>query len=629
MPRTKKDTEGSVPLYLFHRGANRRAYEYLGLHKEACPDGTEGMVYRVWAPHAQAVSLVGDFNNWDPTAAVLQKISGGIWEGRLPLLLPRFSLYKFAVTGADGKTRQKADPYARSFQNGSEPAAIYTETDDFVWQDDAWQRRRSRSPHAAQPVNIYELHTASWKQNPDGSPYTYRQLTEELIPYVKDMGYTHIELLPLAETMPGDAWGYRAFGLFAPTARHGAPADFMAFVDACHRAEIGVLLDWSPAHFPQEPDMLALFDGSPCYESFRRGEPVFDYTRPEVISFLLSSAVFWVKEYHIDGLRVDSVASMVYTESVYEGAPESLEAIRFLQKLNEAVFAEDPHVLMIAEESAARPMVTKPPYLGGLGFNYKWNTGWINDMLQYMELDPIHRKYRHEALTFSLFYAFSENFILPLTHDDVAQGKRSLLEKMPGTLKEKMAAVRLFIGYMMAYPGKKLLFMGSEFGQRGDWNSEQSLEWDRLQQEDHCRLQAFFRGINHFYKETPALWENDFSWNGFEWISNDDADQSVIAFRRKGEEGGEVLVVCNFLPVERKEYRIGVPWAGIYTELFSSDAVEFGGSGTANGDTIKSEAVPLHNCGQSISLTLPASSVVFLKCRRKYPPRRTAPKPGK
>ncbi len=646
MPRTKKETEGSVPLYLFHRGANRRAYEYMGLHKETRPDGSVGMVCRVWAPRAQAVSLVGEFNGWDPAAAPLQKISDGVWEGRLDTPLPPFSLYKICVTGADGVTQQKADPYARHFETRPGTAARYVETDGYLWQDSAWQRQNSRNPHASRPVNIYELHVGSWRKYPDGKPFSYKKLAEELIPYVKDMGYTHIELMPLTEYPLDQSWGYQVSGYFAPTSRYGKPEDFMAFVDACHQADIGVIMDWVPAHFPRNRDGLAWYDGSPCYEYAdpRKGEHrewgtlVFDFGRPEVISFLISSAVFWLREYHVDGLRVDAVASMLYLDynrkdgewmQNQEGGRENLEAVRFLQKLNEAVFAENPHAMMIAEESTAWPMVTKPPYLGGLGFNYKWNMGWMNDMLRYISMDPLYRKFSHESLTFSFFYAFSENYVLPISHDEVVYGKRSLIEKMPGTWEQKLAGVRLFVSYMMAHPGKKLQFMGAEFGQSNEWNSETALEWDLLKDASHKELQAFFRGINHFYKETPALWEKDFSWEGFEWISHDDADQSVIAFRRMGEDGKEVIAVCNFLPVQRENYRIGVPWPGIYTEIFSSDAKEFGGSGITNGGTVKSDWTAMHGCGQSISLTLPANTVLFLKCRRKYPPRRTQQKAAK
>ena len=641
MPKTKKEPEGSVPLYLFHRGANRRTYEYLGLHKETRPDGTEGMVYRVWAPRARAVSLVGEFNGWDPSKNPLQKISDGVWEGRMDTLLEPFALYKICVTGADGVTMQKADPYARHFETRPGTAARYVELDGYTWKDEAWHRQNSRNPHANRPVNIYELHAGSWKKYPDGKPFSYKKLAEELIPYAKDMGYTHIELMPLTEYPLDQSWGYQVSGYFAPTSRYGTPQDFMYFVDQCHQAGIGVIMDWVPAHFPRNRDSLAWYDGSPCYEYAdpRKGEHkewgtlVFDFGRAEVISFLISSAVFWIREYHVDGLRVDAVASMLYLDynrkdgewmKNQEGGRENLEAVRFLQKLNEAVFAENPHAMMIAEESTAWPMVTKPPYLGGLGFNYKWNMGWMNDMLRYIALDPIYRKYNHDNLTFSFFYAFSENFILPISHDEVVYGKRSLIEKMPGTWEQKLAGVRLFVSYMMAHPGKKLLFMGSELGQSSEWNSEKTLEWDLLKEPTHAKLHAFFRGINRFYKETPPLWENDFSWDGFEWISNDDSSQSVIAFRRKGADGKEVLVVCNFLPVERKDYKVGVPWAGIYTELFTSDAEEYGGGGFTNGNDIRSANGAMHGFDQHISLTLPGNTVVFLKCRRKYPPRRTS-----
>ena len=639
MPKTKKGSGGSIPLYLFHQGTNRRTYEYLGLHREQKPDGTIGMVCRVWAPRAQAVSLVGEFNDWNESADPLKKISDGVWEGWLKEPLEPFALYKISVTGADGETVQKADPYARHFETRPGTAARYYELGAHQWKDAAWQRKRAAHPHLNGPVNIYELHLGSWRKYPDGKPFSYGKMADELIPYVKDMGYTHIEIMPITEYPLDQSWGYQVSGYFAPTSRYGTPDDLMDFIDRCHQAGIGVIMDWVPAHFPRNRDGLAWYDGSPCYEygDPRKGEHkewgtlVFDYGRPEVISFLISSAVFWLREYHMDGIRVDAVASMLYLDynrrdgewvANKDGGRENLEAVRFLQTLNEAVFAEVPEAMMIAEESTAWPMVTKPPYMGGLGFNYKWNMGWMNDMLRYISLDPIYRKYNHDNLTFSFFYAFSENFILPISHDEVVYGKCSLIEKMPGTWEQKLSGVRLFVSYMMAHPGKKLQFMGAEIGQSNEWDSNKTLEWELLEEPSHAQLHEFFRSINQFYKKTPPLWENDFSWDGFEWISNDDNEQGVISFRRKGADGKEILVVCNFLPVKRENYKIGAPWAGIYTEIFSSDDKAFGGTGITNGDEIKSEKGAMHGFDQHISLTLPGNTVIFLKCRRKYPVRK-------
>ena len=639
MPKTKKGSGGSIPLYLFHQGTNRRTYEYLGLHREQKPDGTIGMVCRVWAPRAQAVSLVGEFNDWNESADPLKKISDGVWEGWLKEPLEPFALYKISVTGADGETVQKADPYARHFETRPGTAARYYELGAHQWKDAAWQRKRAAHPHLNGPVNIYELHLGSWRKYPDGKPFSYGKMADELIPYVKDMGYTHIEIMPITEYPLDQSWGYQVSGYFAPTSRYGTPDDLMDFIDRCHQAGIGVIVDWVPAHFPRNRDGLAWYDGSPCYEygDPRKGEHkewgtlVFDYGRPEVISFLISSAVFWLREYHMDGIRVDAVASMLYLDynrrdgewvANKDGGRENLEAVRFLQTLNEAVFAEVPEAMMIAEESTAWPMVTKPPYMGGLGFNYKWNMGWMNDMLRYISLDPIYRKYNHDNLTFSFFYAFSENFILPISHDEVVYGKCSLIEKMPGTWEQKLSGVRLFVSYMMAHPGKKLQFMGAEIGQSNEWDSNKTLEWELLEEPSHAQLHEFFRSINQFYKKTPPLWENDFSWDGFEWISNDDNEQGVISFRRKGADGKEILVVCNFLPVKRENYKIGAPWAGIYTEIFSSDDKAFGGTGITNGDEIKSEKGAMHGFDQHISLTLPGNTVIFLKCRRKYPVRK-------
>ena len=634
MPDVKKTEENNFPLYLFHEGTNVKAYEYMGLHKAAV-DGGEGMSCRVWAPNAQAVSLVGPFNEWDEEKNPMEKISDGVWECYLPFVLPMYEIYKFSITGKDGKKVMKSDPYAFHFEAGIGHASRYYDIEGFQWNDQAWYQHKKEKPHYNQPVNIYEVHLGSWRRYADGNVFSYDKLADELIPYIKEMGYTHVELMPITEYPFDGSWGYQVMGYFAPTSRYGEPKDFMSFVEKFHEAGIGVIMDWVPAHFPKDEAGLARFDGTPCYEyaDWRKGEHkdwgtlVFDYGRHEVVSFLISSAVFWLEKYHIDGIRVDAVASMLYLDYSRKegewvpnknGGKENLEAVAFLQKLNESIFELFPEVMMIAEESTSWPMVSKPTFCGGLGFNYKWNMGWMNDMLHYISLDPIYRKFNHDNITFSFFYAFSENFVLPISHDEVVHGKCSLFNKMPGDRDQKFASVRTFLSYMMAHPGKKLNFMGTEFAQEIEWNYEQELDWCLLSDERHAQMQRFSKDLNHFYLEHAPLWEVDFSWEGFSWISNDDYTQSVIAFRRFDKEGNELMVVCNFLPVLREKYCIGAPYPGVYEEIFSSDAVIYGGSGLSNGAEIKTQDdEPMHGMEQSICLNLAPLSVLFSRYKQK------------
>ena len=617
----------------FRRDVDTHAQEWLGCHYA----GDGAYVFRVWAPHAEAVSLVGDFNSWDPEECPMERLEDSdIWEG-FRAGIQEYDCYKYAVVSREGEEPVlKSDPYAYHFETRPANASKVYHLEGYEWGDAAWEKNQA-SPYDA-PMNIYELHLGSWRRYPDGNVIPYDKLADELIPYIQEMGYTHIELLPLMEYPYDGSWGYQVTGYFAPTSRYGTPRDLMTFVDRCHQAGIGVIMDWVPAHFPKDQCGLYRFDGEPCYEYAdpRKGEHyewgtcVFDYDRAEVRSFLISNALFWLEQYHIDGLRVDAVASMLYLDynrregewvpNQY-GGKENLEAVDFLRRLNEAVFAAHPYALMIAEESTAWPLVSKPTSDGGLGFNFKWNMGWMNDMLHYVSLDPLFRKYNHDNLTFSFFYAFSENYVLPVSHDEVVHGKGSLINKMPGSYEEKFAGVRSFLGYMMAHPGKKLTFMGCEFGQFKEWDYESGLDWLLLDYESHRMLQHYVASLNHFYRENPALWENDFSWDGFSWIAHDDYSQSVIAFRRIDHRGKELIAVCNFTPVRRDSYRIGVPVHGTYTEVFTTDAAEFGGGGILNG-TLDSEKEPMHGLEQSLSLTLPPLSVIFLKLKRAKPVRK-------
>lgn len=628
---TKKHSENDVPLYLFHEGSNSNAYEYFGSHRK----NKNTVVFRVWAPDAKNVSVTGDFNDWSETENPMKplKNSGGVWEAEIKNIKP-YDMYKYCITAADGRTLMKCDPYGFHMETRPGTATKYYEIDNcYEWHDEKWVEGRNGKNIYESPVNIYEIHAGSWKQYDDGNFYSYRALADSLVPYIKKMGYTHIEFMPLTEYPFDGSWGYQVTGYFAATSRYGEPKDLMYLIDKCHENGIGVILDWVPAHFPKDANGLYEFDGGPLYEYSdpRKGEHygwgtrVFDFGKNEVRSFLMSSASFWLKKYHLDGIRIDAVASMLYLDYDRKdgewvpnknGGNENLEAVEFLQKLNENIFRDFPYAMMIAEESTSWPMVTKPVFSGGLGFNFKWNMGWMNDILRYFSLDGFFRKYNHDCITFSMFYAFSENFVLPISHDEVVHGKKSLIDKMPGSYDEKFAGVRAFLGYMMAHPGKKLMFMGQEFGQFIEWNYEKGLDWLLLDYPKHRALQNYFKKINEFYKANPAFWQIDYSWEGFSWISSDDKDNSVIAFRRIDEKGKEIIVVCNFTNVERCDYRIGIPKKGAYKIVFNSDDVEFGGEGKGNKGKLKTESINMHGFEQSISLDLPPMSAIYIKKTR-------------
>lgn len=628
---TKKHSENDVPLYLFHEGSNSNAYEYFGSHRK----NKNTVVFRVWAPDAKNVSVTGDFNDWSETENPMKQLknSGGVWEAEIKNIKP-YDMYKYCITAADGRTLMKCDPYGFHMETRPGTATKYYEIDDcYEWHDEKWVEGRNGKNIYESPVNIYEIHAGSWKQYDDGNFYSYRALADALVPYVKKMGYTHIEFMPLTEYPFDGSWGYQVTGYFAATSRYGEPKDLMYLIDKCHGNGIGVILDWVPAHFPKDANGLYEFDGGPLYEYSdpRKGEHygwgtrVFDFGKNEVRSFLMSSASFWLKKYHLDGIRIDAVASMLYLDYDRKdgewvpnknGGNENLEAVEFLQKLNENIFRDFPYAMMIAEESTSWPMVTKPVFSGGLGFNFKWNMGWMNDILRYFSLDGFFRKYNHDCITFSMFYAFSENFVLPISHDEVVHGKKSLIDKMPGSYDEKFAGVRAFLGYMMAHPGKKLMFMGQEFGQFIEWNYEKGLDWLLLDYPKHRALQNYFKKINEFYKANPAFWQIDYSWEGFSWISSDDKDNSVIAFRRIDEKGKEIIVVCNFTNVERCDYRIGIPKKGAYKIVFNSDDVDFGGEGKGNKGKLKTESINMHGFEQSLSLDLPPMSAIYIKKTR-------------
>ena len=611
---------------LFYSGRDCRAFDYMGAHPFV-QDGEQGYLFRVYAPEAEKVSVMGEFNDWNRDADYMTRDEQGIWEKFIPNI-PEYAAYKYSVWAKSGDVFDKSDPYGFHFETRPGNATKAYDIDGYEWGDASWLDWRKKHLPYSNPVNIYECHLGSWKMHEDGNFYSYRQLADELVPYVKEMGYTHIEFMPLTEYPFDGSWGYQVIGYFAATSRYGTPKDLMYLIDKAHQAGLGVIMDWVPAHFPKDGCGLVEFDGSHLYEYAdplkmehkEWGTRVFDYGKVSTRNLLFSSAMFWIEKFHMDGLRVDAVASMLYLDYNRQGewrpnvhgGRENLEAVDFLRLLNEYILTDHPDVMMIAEESTAWPMVTKPGYDGGLGFNFKWNMGWMNDMLCYCSADPFFRKDMHDKITFSFMYAFSENYILPLSHDEVVHGKCSLISKMPPPYENQFGGLRALYGYMAAHPGKKMLFMGGEFAQFSEWAYQRGLDWMLLDYPAHRQMQAYVKALNHFYLATPQLWEQDTDWRGFEWISHEDNRNNIIAFRRVAKDGSDIVVVVNFSPEEQQEYRIGVPITGTYEEIFTSDKTEFGGSGMANGK-LKTENKPMHGQEQSIVLKIPRFGVLFLK----------------
>ncbi len=619
----------AAQLKAFQSGESRRAFAILGCHR-AVREEHAGYLFRVWAPNAKAVSVVGDFNFWNLEDLPMTMIGYGVWEA-FSVYAQEGQAYKYAVTAQNGNTVMKMDPYGTQCCALPETSSRVCSLEGFVWHDAAYRRQVAKTKSLESPLNIYEVHAGSWKRHEDGTHLNFVELGRELAPYCKDMGYTHIELLPIMEHPYEPSWGYQVTGYYAPTHRFGTPQQLMEFVDICHQNGLGVILDWVPAHFPKDLYGLYEFDGTCCYElqdplmreHAEWGTRIFDYGRGEVASFLISNVIFWLEQYHVDGIRVDAVASMLYLDYNRQeyhpnryGGKENLEAIDFLRKLNAAAFEEFPSVLMIAEESTAFPMITKPGFDGGLGFLYKWNMGWMNDMLQYMSMDPLWRKGSHNNLTFTMTYAYSENFILPISHDEVVYGKCSMLNKMPGSYDEKFANLRTFYGFMAAHPGKKLSFMGNEFAQFDEWKYASGLDWQLLGYERHQQMLDFVRTLNHFYLDHPAFWQNDTDWTGFQWLQADDRDNSVVAFRRVDRQGRDIVVVCNFCPVLREGYKMGVPKPYWYEPVLTSSDPKFGGDGVmptvAKG--VKGDWGQFHYTAE---FTIPPLSVTY------YLPRRT------
>ena len=629
----KKIDKNKDEIYLFHEGTFYQAYEFLGCHIYNDIKG-KSATFRVWAPNAKAVSVVGDFNNWNDKAHKMTKISdGGIWEATIQDVRT-YDKYKFSIKDSKGVSRLKADPYGFYQETNCKTASMVFDISGFPWTDKKYLENRKKKNIYESPINIYEVSLSSWKRKPNGEYYTYNMMADELIPYLLEMGYTHVELMPINEFPYDGSWGYQVTGYFAVTSRFGNPYDFMYFVDKCHENGIGVIVDWVPGHFPKDDYGLIEFDGKPLYEnkSWDKiehkawGTRRFDYAKNEVQSFLISSAMLLLKEYHIDGLRVDAVASMLYLD--YDKKPgewlpnqngdnKNLEAIAFLQKLNAAVFKEVPNIMMIAEESTAWPMVTKPTNVGGLGFNFKWNMGWMNDSIDYMRIDPYFRTNHHNKLTFSFCYAFSENFILPLSHDEVVHGKGSLLNKMYGDYEERFTAMRAYLAYMIAHPGKKLLFMGNEFAQFREWCYNDGLDFNLLAYDTHRSMRDYVKDLNMLYLSNSELYELDFDWKGFEWLEANDHKNNVLVFNRKDKSNNEILFAVNFSAEDRPTYRVGLDKSGEYEEIFNSNDILYRGTGFGNKKPIKTVKQTSHGKEHSILINIPAMSAVFLKRKSK------------
>ncbi len=627
---------------LYHQGLHRRSYEMLGAHP--CDEnGVRRWHFCLWAPNAKHVALVGDFNRWAKSRHPMKKQFDGTWELRVDEAElwqntheGGYPAYKYAVWGFDDVWRMKADPYGAWSELRPDMGSRLYDLDGYAWGDADWLARRATYDPYTSPVNIYEVHVGSWRRHEDGTYLSYEEFADQLIPYVLDMGYTHVELLPVMEHPLDMSWGYQVTGFYAPTSRYGTPKQLMALIDRCHQAGIGVILDWVPAHFPRDEAGLYKLDGTALYShpDPRRGEiaqwgtMLFDFARGEVCSYLLSNACFWLEVYHVDGLRVDAVSSLLYYDFCKEhgqwlpnryGGRENLEAIAFLRRMNETIYHDFAGVMMIAEESSAYPMVTAPTYIGGLGFGFKWNMGWMNDILFYIKKETVHRKYHHDKLTFSLFYAFNENYILPFSHDEVVHGKQSMLDKNPGDLWQKFAGLRALYGYTMAHPGKKLLFMGSEFAHFIEWKYDDQLDWFLLLYDRHPQVQACVRTLNHLYRSTPALFEVDKSWDGFQWITPNDTDNSVLAFLRSDARGASVLCVVNFTPVFHPIYRIGLPSGGTLREIFNTDRAEFGGSNQYNAYEIAARPEEMNGFPYSAEICVPPLSCCYFTYARVAP----------
>ena len=619
-----------LPIYLFKQGNNCEAYRYFGAHLETRA-GESGVVFRVWAPHAAAISVVGDFNSWKPGSHPMRKVDGdSVWELFIPGV-KEYDVYKYCVTTRGGDLLYKADPYAFHAETRPSNGSKVYDITGFAWHDDAWQTAQKKADVINGPMNIYEMHAGSWKLKDEKVPYNYSELADELIPYIREMGYTHVELLPVMEYPFDGSWGYQVTGYFAPTSRYGTPKDFMAFVDKMHEAGIGVIMDWVPAHFPKDDFALARFDGTPLYEDpdpLRGEHPdwgtyVFNFGRREVRNFLVANALYWLEDFHVDGLRVDAVASMLYLDYSRKdgqwrpnqyGGRENLEAIDFIQEANATAYRRHPGIVMIAEESTAWPGVTAPTSGGGLGYGMKWNMGWMNDTLRYLSEDPVNRRWHHGELTFSLVYAFSENYVLPLSHDEVVHGKGSLISKMPGDKWQRLAGLRSLYAYQWSHPGKQLLFMGQEIGQEQEWNESYSLDWWLLDQEGHAGVAALVERLNKIYANSPAMWDDDYT--GFEWIDASDGDHNLISYLRKGTDadGNREVVVCvsNFAGNPHEGYRVGLPFGGEWVEILNTDAEEFGGSGVVNVGTIIAEDTPWNGRPVSAQLRVPPLGALWL-----------------